>query len=55
MPQYDSHCTSGTNWVDLTRTCCLVFEPEPFNLFDSFDTILKASFKEEPVGAHFVE
>jgi len=55
MQKYDSNCTSRTNWFDLTKTPCLVFEPEPLNAFESIKAILRESFKEEPLEAYFWE
>jgi len=55
MHQYDSNCTSRTNWFDLASTSCLVFEPEPLNAFDSIEAILAATFEEEPLEAYFWE
>jgi len=55
MQQYDSNCTSQTNWFDLAGIPCLVFEPEPLNMFETIETILAASFEEEPLEAYFLE
>jgi hypothetical protein len=55
MRQYDSNCMSRTNWFDLARVHCLVFEPEPLNAFESIEAILAASFEEEPLEAYFWE
>jgi hypothetical protein len=55
MHQYDSNCTSRTNWFDLAGTPCLIFEPEPLNSIESIKAILAASFKEEPLEAYFWE
>jgi hypothetical protein len=55
MHQYDSNCTSRTNWFDLAGIPCLVFEPEPLNAFESIEAILTASFEEEPLEAYFWE
>jgi len=55
MHQYDSKCTSRTNWFDLAEVPCLVFEPEPLNVFESIEEILKTSFEEEPLEAYFWE
>jgi hypothetical protein len=55
MHEYDSNCTSQTNWFDLAGIPCLVFEPEPLNTFESIEAILAASFQEEPLEAYFWE
>jgi hypothetical protein len=55
MHQYDSNCTSRTNWFDLTGIPCVVFEPEPLNTFESIEAILAASFEKEPPEAYFWE
>jgi len=51
MHQYNSKCTSRTNWFDLAGIPCLVFEPESLNAFESIEEILAASFEEEPLEA----
>ena len=55
MHQYDSYCTSRTNWLDLARTPCLDFEPEPWNALESIEAILTAFFEEEPLESYFSE
>jgi len=55
MHQYDSECTSQTNWFDLAGIPCLVFEHELLNAFESIEDILTASFEEEPLEAYFWE
>jgi len=55
MQNYDTNCTSGMNWFDLTKTPCLVFEPEPVNAFESMEAIVAATFEEEPLEAYFWE
>ena len=55
MHQDDSNCTSRMNWFYLTRTPCVVFEPEPLNAFESIEDILAANFEEEPLEAYFCE
>jgi hypothetical protein len=55
MHQYDSNCTSRTNWFDLAGISCLVPEPEPLNALESIDAILTASLEEEPLEAYFWE
>jgi hypothetical protein len=55
MHQYGSNCTSRRNWFDLAGICCLVFEPEPLNAFESIEAILRSSFKAEPLEAYVWE
>ena len=55
MHQYDSECTSRTNWFDLAGTPWLVFEPEQLNAFESIEAILTAFFEEEPIEVYFWE
>jgi len=55
MHKYNSNCTSLTNWFDLARTPCSLSERKPWNAFDSIEAILAATFKEEPLEAHFFE
>jgi hypothetical protein len=52
MHQYDSNCTSRTNWLDVTGTPCHVFELEPLNTFESIEVVLEATFEQEPLEAH---
>ena len=53
MHQYDSNCTSRTNWFDLPGIPCLVFGPEPLNAFNSIEAILSATLEEEPLEVYF--
>jgi hypothetical protein len=55
LREYDSNCTSRTNWFDLAGTPCFVFEPEPLNAFDSIEGVLLSSLEEEPFEACFWE
>jgi hypothetical protein len=55
MHQYNSNCTSPTNWFDLAGTPCLVFEPEPLNAIESIKAIFAATLEEEPLEAYFWE
>jgi len=51
MHQYDSNCSCQTNWFNLAGTPSRVFEPEPLNTVESVDTLLAATFEEEPLEA----
>lgn len=53
--EYDNNCTFQTNWFDLAGTLCLISEPEPLNVFDSFEAIPAESLDEEPLAAGFWE
>jgi hypothetical protein len=53
MHQYDSNCTSRTNWSDLAGTSCLGFEPESLNAFESIEVVPGTIFEEEPLEAYF--
>jgi len=37
MQEYNSNCTSRTNWFDLARTHSSLSEPEPLNAFESME------------------
>jgi hypothetical protein len=50
---YDSNYTSQTNWFDLARTPCFVFEPEPLNTFEGIEAVVAATFEEEPLEPYF--
>jgi len=41
MQNYDSNCTSRTNWFDLAGIHCTLSEPEPLNAFESMEGELK--------------
>jgi hypothetical protein len=53
MYQYDSNCPSRSNWIDLARTPCPVFPPEPLNALNSIEAIIAATIGEEPLAAYF--
>jgi len=40
MRDYDSHCTSRTNWFDLAGTHCSLSNPEPWNSFECIEGLL---------------
>jgi len=55
MHKYGSNCTSRMNQFDLAGTPCQVIEPEPLNALESIETILAATFEEEPLESYFRE
>jgi len=55
MQEYESNCTSRTDWFDLFGISCYVFEPEQLNAFECLEALLTATFMEEPLVAYFWE
>jgi hypothetical protein len=55
MLQYDSNCTSPTNWFNFAGTPYCVFQHEQFKAFKSIEALLSAMFEEESYEADFWE
>jgi len=53
--QYNSNCTSRTNWLYLARLPWTVFEPVLFDTFQSIKANFIATFEEEPLKVYFWE
>jgi hypothetical protein len=52
MLEYDSQCTSRTNWFHLAGVHCTISEPEPLKACQSIEGLLDAEI-EEPLPAYF--
>jgi hypothetical protein len=55
MGEYDSYCTSQTNWFDLAGTRCSLSEPEPVNAFENIEGLLNTEVDDPILPAHFSE
>jgi len=55
MQQYDSNCTSRTNWFDLAGTHCSLSEHEPYNAFQSMGELLNTEVDDVTLPAYFGE
>jgi hypothetical protein len=55
MQQYDSNCTSRTNWFDLAGTPYTLSEPEPLNTIESIEGLLKTEVDDICLPAYFWE
>jgi len=55
MREYDSNCTSRTNWFDLAGTCCTLSEPERLNPFERIEGKMNAAVDDLVLPADFWE
>jgi len=55
MREYDSNCTSRTNWFDLDGTHRSLSEPEPLNAFESIGGLLNTVVDDLILPAYFWE
>jgi len=55
MREYDSTCTSRTNWFDLARICCALSRHEPLNPFESVEGLLNTEVDDLILPAFFWE
>jgi hypothetical protein len=55
MREYDSNCTSRTNWFDLARTHCTLSGPEPLNGFESIEGLLNTEVDDISLSGYFWE
>jgi len=55
MREYDSNCTSRTNWFHLARTHCSLSEPEHRDAFDSIEGLLNTQVDDLILPAYFWE
>jgi len=52
---YDNNCTSQITWIDFAGTACLVFEPIPFNTFNTIEGKIATRFKGQTLEAYLLE
>jgi hypothetical protein len=55
MREYDSNCTSRTNWFDFAGTHCTLSKPEPLNTFKSIEGLLYTEVDDICLPAYFWE
>ena len=55
MREYDSNCTSRTNWLDLAGSHCLFSEAEPLNAFESIEGLLNTVVDDLTLLAYFCD
>jgi hypothetical protein len=55
MPEYDSQCTTRTNWFHFAGTHCTLSEPEPLNGFESIKGLLNTELDNVYLPAYFWE
>jgi len=55
MLKYKSNYTSRISWFDLPKTLHPVFEPEPFDAFDSIGAVLASTLEEQSLHSYVWE
>jgi len=53
MQMYNSNCTFLTYLFDHATSHCLVFAPDPLDVYESIENIPTESFKDTPLEADF--